>query len=321
MLRLQSSFLSLSAVVIFMTLLPRTVHAAADCVTPPAEHPVLTFFGGLSNGLNNGPLPKLEGQNTSKLVFSGLEGTDGAKLIQSLAGNVELNQKLQADNKLWAQIANTRFPGDHFDDEPGYMNKIRNGVGVNFLFEGLSGVDEGYTIGQHTSRVLDVYERQKNPALFSSIHTPVDSTDLDKLMRFTLVFHDIGKSIAAKGGDKSQEILYSTPIAKALMTDLSFKPEEVKIAASLINTHQDIGTALEDPGSLASVKADILKNAHAANVSPKDFFQLMKMVYTADAASYDYIRSNYFTESADGRLLPKDLATLGSLEKEIDSSK
>jgi hypothetical protein len=321
MLRLQLSFKSLSAIVIFMTLVSPAAYAATDCVPTPAEHPVLQFFGGLSNGLNNGPLPQLEEPSTSKLVFSGLENTDGGKLILSLAGSIELNQKLQADKKLWAQIANTRFPGDHFADEPGYMDKIRSGVDVKFLFEGLSGVEEGYTIGQHTSRVLNIYEQQKNPDLFSSIHTPVDSTDLDKLMRFTLVFHDIGKSIAAKGGDKSQEILYSTPIAKALMTDLSFKPAEIKIAASLINTHQDIGTALQDPEARASVKADIIKNAHAANVSPKDFFQLMKMVYTADAASYDYVRTNYFTESADGRLLPKDLATLGNLEKEIDSSK
>jgi hypothetical protein len=270
----------------------------------------------------------------SDLVAAHLLGTPGSDLILSLSKDESLNKKLRSDKALWTQIKGTHFRGDSFNSA--YHSKIAGGVDLQFLFSEPSGVEEGYTIGQHTSRVLDLYTRQRSFYNLDSIPKPLGVGDLDKLMLFTLTFHDIGKSIATRGGDKEQEILYSTPIAEHLMHDLNFTEAESKLTGALINTHQQIGTVIKagssaDPELIARVADDINTNARAANMAPKDFFKLLELVFACDAGAYPVLTGEVFNVEINGKtdtkttpdagtpykLVPKDEANFKKLADEI----
>jgi len=68
------------------------------------------------------------------------------------------------------------------------------------LFQADAGIEEGYTIQQHTRIVYDLYESHKKTFL-PSIKVPKD-VDLDKLLPAIIALHDIGKPEAIAKGVK-----------------------------------------------------------------------------------------------------------------------
>jgi hypothetical protein len=220
-------------------------------------------------------------------------------------------------------MAHTHFPADadkpdFFNKRPDYTSALARGVDLRFLYNEPSGVSEGFTIGEHTSKVLNVFESQKKFTAFQSIHAPPGVGDLEKVMDYTLALHDIGKSIAYNGGDKHQEILFSSPIAHKVMSSLHFSPQEANLTVALINTHQDIGEVMKagssaSPALVMKTYSNIVTNAKSANMNPADFFKLMKLFYVSDAGGYPALMSGVFEPEASGKIVPRDISTFRKL--------
>ena len=128
-------------------------------------------------------------------------------------------------------------------------HKARKVSSLQDLFDQPTGVDEGYPVGEHTIRVLKTYESQKQCSALNSL------------------------SLNASG----------------------FNPAETKLSNALIWSHQNLGNYIQDAVAPDTVKhvsdperaarLGIQEAAQRAGVNRHEFFKLMKLVMTSDAAS------------------------------------
>jgi UTP:GlnB (protein PII) uridylyltransferase len=183
------------------------------------------------------------------------------------------------------------------------------------LFSEPSGVSEGYSIGEHTARVVALLENQAKPYGLERVALVSKIRDYTALMRYTLAFHDIGKSIAFRGGDKSRETQYSDPLAIDLLAAAGFNATEIKLGVGLISAHQLIGTYLQGRIGLDDSAAAVRAGAKYAEIDEQTFFTLLEIVFVCDAGSYPALYHGVFHEDELGRLVPnaekyKDLRRL-----------
>ena len=186
-----------------------------------------------------------------------------------------------------------------------YVQKIKSHTTLEFLFSEPSGVSEGYSIGEHTARVLALLEDQSGPYQVSQIPTGSEIRDYHHLLKYTLAFHDIGKSIAYRSGDKSRETVFSDPLAFDLLTIAGFNASEVRLGVALISAHQIIGNYLRGEIYLEDVLTEIQNSAALAQTDEPTFFRLLEVIYVCDAGSYPYLYSLVFQRNKMGRLVPK----------------
>ena len=235
---------------------------------------------------------------------SDLTQASGADIVKTLSADPIYSHAVQADRPMLTQFVND----SHLRlAPPDYLQNLAAGPSLNFLFSEPAGVAEGYSIGQHTILVLDLYQQQKNKFGISSIPKPDSVVSWDRLMIYTLAFHDIGKSIAYRGGDKSRETIFSVPLAEDLLRAAGLNRAEVKIGTSLIDAHQLIGRYLQNEMSSAAVTAQIRLYARQAELDPRLFFALLDLVFVADAGSYPALHLLVFRD-VNGRLVPRNPA-------------
>lgn len=234
-----------------------------------------------------------------------MKGSSEARFVESIFRSLYLDKAIRKDRWLLEGLKADGTLEKVYAEDPRYQNILIHGPSMRFLYGELSGTAEGYTIGQHTVRVLRVYEEQKKLHGIHRMKPPQGVRNLEVLMRYTMALHDIGKSIAARGGDKSRENVYSVPLSEDILTAMGFQPAEVRLGAALIDQHQVIGQFLQGR-STAEMAANQLKQAAAAlGVSEVLFFDLSELVFVSDAGSYPFLQSYVFRRDASGKLIPK----------------
>lgn len=193
------------------------------------------------------------------------------------------------------------------------MEKRIQDLSPEILFDLDSGVAEGYRIREHTSRVLGVYERQKafypinrdNGAAFVRNH--------DQFMKYVIAFHDIGKGLAVKSGNKSREELFSHTIAQGFLKQSGFNGQEVQFGVALIDLHQVIGQVfmgskvteegLRETYTFSQAHREITEAAPKVGVTPDVFYRYLLLLYVADAGSYQGLYDRIFSHE-NGKLVP-----------------
>ena len=235
---------------------------------------------------------------------SELTQATGAEIVAALSAEPIYTHAVQMDRQILTQFVND----SHLRQaSPAYPQNLAAGPSLSFLFLEPAGVGEGYTIGQHTIRVLDLYRAQKSMYGLTNDPKPSAVVSWDRLLIYTLAFHDIGKSIAYRGGDKSRETVFSVPLAEDLLQVAGLSPLEVKIGASLIDAHELIGRYLQNEISASPVTAQIRLHARQAELDPRTFFALLELVSVADAGSYPALHELVF-RNVNGRLVPRSPA-------------
>lgn len=255
-------------------------------------------------------------------VFSDLNITNGLKLLQD--SFYQLNDKLKFtlqndenyktyvrhfDRKLQAQVIDKGTRNYDF-----HVNAIiQDGPSPKFLYSLNSGVTEGYTIGEHTVRVLSEFNLLLSEKCFDleyldkALKQIKVHHDFSVFMAYTLALHDIGKGIAVVKGDKNWEEYFSMPIASSFAPQLQFSKFETELIASLIETHQEIGVYLKANGEiniLDPIQTFTLA-AHSLNMDKKLYFRLAEALFFSDAGSYPYLNEKVFEHGTNGCIYPK----------------
>jgi hypothetical protein len=236
--------------------------------------------------------PELSGSNEEQFIMT-LASDD--KLNRSVHGDIALRKFLFLDPDLKPALATNELTQ--------YRKVISHGPSARFLFAEPSGVREGYSIGQHSIRVLSVFDAQKDLYKLKEISVS-GIRDIEVLLRYTLAFHDIGKSIAVRSGDKLREEKFSVPIAARLMRSLGFNEREVLLGSILIREHQTLGGYLQSRWSKSYAEESVRHSADELGILPEQMFRLFEIVFVCDAGSYPYLKQKVFTQNESGKLLP-----------------
>lgn len=158
--------------------------------------------------------------------------------------------------------------------------------GFRKLFEGSTGVREGFTLEQHTETVLNVFEDNFADRL------PAKTLPL---MRMALLVHDIGKPVAVEDGAKDQQKVYNLTYAEHFMKtsgvngknrDLILKMigEGMELTNRFAVRHDETASA-----DLQSFCAETLRDYMDDRPSRSDVVGLRNMLMvlqTCDSAAY-----------------------------------
>jgi hypothetical protein len=106
-----------------------------------------------------------------------------------------------------------------------------------------AGVSEGYSIGEHTGMVLDMWSRQASPAQLDGLSERL-GVDVTRLMHSTLLLHDIGKPLAIQEGEKWRQHEFTLPIMADVLAKEGFSEQEVKLAQAVVG-HDIFGEVLK----------------------------------------------------------------------------
>lgn len=167
-------------------------------------------------------------------------------------------------------------------------------------FAALAGVGEGYTIEEHTDRVLARFNHFKGSILLPDQITPHDFV-------LFLSMHDIGKSLAkahvAAGlynsavNQKAYEIIYSRRIFKHVARELGMDSRTVKILSRLL--HSDtIGDYLKGTHDKQSAYNLLVRDGLKCGLSPAVFFNLHTIFHQVDAGSYPALEKSLFQKDS-----------------------
>jgi hypothetical protein len=181
----------------------------------------------------------------------------------------------------------------------GLINKLEGNRYLAELYQGDVGVWEGYTLRQHTLMVMDRFEQYCAESWNSSVLTKDD-------FRLMLALHDIGKPQAVKetGGTSAQHA-YTLRIVPEVLKQLGISEDKARVMASIIGQdyigsqmkrHIPLGGLLWRTYSKKDAELILDKTKEdAKNISAKaeelgigtaEYFELMKVYYQCDAASY-----------------------------------
>jgi hypothetical protein len=188
-------------------------------------------------------------------------------------------------------LLNSKF----FSKDLRYKHILNKGPTLQFLLGEPTGVSEGYTVGEHSSRLLDVYEDQKLHYFPAEKQPAYQISMFDAFMKDLLVFHDIGKSIGFKAnGKNTTETEYSTPFIGIFLESMGYKQNEVILAQSLIDAHKIIGDYLKAPTEIALKQAaqKIKEAASKTHLSVSLYYDLLEMLFICDAGSYPGLQAN-----------------------------
>jgi hypothetical protein len=217
-------------------------------------------------------------------------------MVSCISGIEYLSRKITFDYYLHDQLKNDSDLQKYLQEPDHEDYKVQmDKPSLPKLFDGPSGTSEDYTIGEHTSRVLRIYENQKMFYPLSSMNVPSYIRDRERFMKYLLTYHDIGKSISATlYGDNSHEIQYSYPLAWRLMLDSKFSTPETRLAVALINRHKVLGDFMRGLIPRDEVVAELKQSAQFAGATPIQFFNLLEVLFVADAGSYPVLQQQVF---------------------------
>jgi RNA polymerase sigma factor (sigma-70 family) len=160
-------------------------------------------------------------------------------------------------------------------------------------FKQSAGVKENLTVGEHTTQVLEQYEKVHDPAEIDEIGRKNGITNLPEVMKAMLTVHDIGKGDAVKAGDKSKQHEFTVPLVRKYFKEAGFGEKETEIAAGMIG-NDAIGEMLQGKLKVSEAAQKIRNTAYKLGLDPSDFLRLQSNYYKADASSYPALREKVF---------------------------
>jgi len=167
-----------------------------------------------------------------------------------------------------------------------------------------AGVQEGYTVKEHTLRVYGVFADQLASSGLKPVQIGGENVDLPNLLKFTIALHDIGKGSAAEAGNVSLQHKFTIPILEKNLQKFGFSRKETEIASALVD-NDILGAMVKNQLSVEDAQKSLTEIAQKVGMQPADFFTLESLFYRSDAASYPQVRENYFF-SAGGRVQPNN---------------
>ncbi len=156
------------------------------------------------------------------------------------------------------------------------IEELKQNPELRELFEADAGVEEGFSIEQHTATVLNQYEKYFAESQRASGTMP-------RYMRLLLAMHDIGKPLG--GYDKNKQHSETDRIASKHLARIGFTPEQIKALCGLIKG-DPIGAYLRGRTKVGQAASEIIKMAQEAGLSPIMFFDFLKIYFSCDCSSY-----------------------------------
>ena len=157
-----------------------------------------------------------------------------------------------------------------------------------------AGVSEGYTVGEHTQRVVDRLNLSNVPE------------HQQELMQWIAALHDIGKGEAVSSGDKSKQHQYTLPVMRNILKAEGFSDADIAFAEAMVD--QDIiGEMLQGKMSPITAATKLEQQAKRAGIDKPDFLTMAKALYKADAGSYPRVEQAVMPE---GKITDSRLAML-----------
>jgi len=133
-----------------------------------------------------------------------------------------------------------------------------------------------YTIEGHTLNVFGQFERY-----FSNIFSEVNV----EVFQLFLLLHDIGKPIAYKRGNRSNQNEDTIKIISEHRQELNISDEEFLLFKALLGS-DSLGMYMQSKKSLDEAYNTIVKQSEISGLSLKTFFYLLSVYYQCDIASY-----------------------------------
>lgn len=173
--------------------------------------------------------------------------------------------------------------------------------GIKKLYNLPAQVHEGYTIKEHTLRVFKEFEEEFPKLSIKKEDLNNITPNMEMLLKVSIALHDIGKSL----GPKKEQHEHTPPILQCALERWGYHPDEINIATALIG-HDIIGELVQ-PGKEETPEKALEKLQEKAGLSGLDldvFFELQKLIFIADAASYPYIKNNVMIKDERGKQRP-----------------
>jgi hypothetical protein len=129
-------------------------------------------------------------------------------------------------------------------------------------------------------------------------------------MRLAISLHDIGKTVDPL---RQKQHEFTIPIVCYVAQHYDLTPAQVRLMTALIgNDIFGYYVRSEDrPSDIEKNTLDALQElADYSGVSLKEYFELQKLFYTADASSYSNVRQTAFIEDANDGLHIRDRADM-----------
>lgn len=170
------------------------------------------------------------------------------------------------------------------------------------LYQASAQVKEGYSIGQHTVRVLNLYDQQKKFYPLKQITRRNQlECNIDDFLSCVLALHDIGKS----QGPVNEQHKFTIPILTRYLNRWGYCESLIKLAQELVN-HDELGQMLKrDQDPNVKILPLMIEKSNRSQLFFPDFSALQILFYVSDAGSYPYLRRALFTEDSRGRLYPQ----------------
>lgn len=240
---------------------------------------------------------------------------------------------------------------------------IKNGKGLisyikrlhptlNSLYEGDSGVYEGYTVEEHTLMVLDIFfkqysiffqdkSRRKKRERIKRKNYFKDLT-VKEFLVLSLVLHDSGKFCAVEAGNKNDQTKYNIQIAHSFLKSFDFSSEIQVVAKTLIG-HDSVGGYLKTLSqvkrkkiskNLEKAKRKELKNKllysfkqnikesrksgeKVKRITGAQFMLLQRLYYISDAGSYDILKKKVFNVQTSNEVMDIKNSKFDRFEEEV----
>lgn len=217
-----------------------------------------------------------------------------------------LFQKEQTSGKSQPSFSISDFlpalpPNQIMSDIAMILPEHSQGQTLGHLFESSAGVSEGYSIREHNTLVFAEMDSQL-PFLLKRIPQFIqDKLNLVPLLRFAIVFHDIGKPLAIAAGNKDDQHYYTSRILLEMSSRFGLSPFQRDFVMALVS-NDILGHFIKGEKDAESTRVEIMQLTNSANIDLSSYFTLQEFFYTIDAASYPNLKAKVFYQTPDGSL-------------------
>lgn len=174
--------------------------------------------------------------------------------------------------------------------------------GIAGLYSDFAGVGEGYTVQEHTERVLEVYFDQRDKYGY-----PESDKRYRIMMPVVVALHDIGKPVAVRtqGSTESQHV-HNAKIVAGVLRSIGFTEDEVRVGKTIVSG-DILGNHVKNGRHYSYTYPLVVSAAKQAGISKLEFMKLLRVEYVADANAYPGVRNSAFwQEQQSGRLVSRN---------------
>ncbi|MDD5238203.1 MAG: SAM-dependent methyltransferase, partial [Candidatus Omnitrophica bacterium] len=198
------------------------------------------------------------------IMLSRSEAEERYDQIKTFHLATDLQEHPEVRQKIIEALAQADFNPAQLIDALKEIPEIRQ------LYAASAGVREGYTVEEHTLRVMELFEEY-----FAQ----------DRLLRLTFALHDIGKSLAIKNGEREKHAQYTERVIREITPMLPVSGAELQLIIALIK-NEAIDRYLNKGLKVREAVRLIGEGAKEASLPLVDFFRLLTIYFQVDAGAY-----------------------------------